>query len=92
MPTLGGIEPQGLAQGVQDGVRRVPVAALFDPGEVFDADPRSLSEVGAAESRRTAPRVARQTEILRLDAVALRTDEVSEWASHGTSLGRPPEE
>ena len=60
--TLVGVEAQCVGERVDDRDRGVVIAALFDPDEVLDADPRQRCEFRAAQTRDPAPAAGRQAE------------------------------
>ncbi len=50
MVAFGGVEAEGVGERVDHGDGGVAVAALFQPGQVLDADPGADGEVGAAQA------------------------------------------
>ena len=87
---LGGVEAQGVGDGVDDARGRAAVPALLDPGQVLDADAGPRRQLRPPQPRHTPPLPDRQPQRLRLDAVAGGTDEVPQRSAHATSLRAGP--
>ncbi len=70
MHTLAGRHPQGIGERRHHRGGRVPVAPLFQPDQVLDADAGEDGQFGAAQPRRAAARAGRQPDGGRGDGLS----------------------
>ncbi|GAA4561842.1 hypothetical protein GCM10023193_26030 [Planotetraspora kaengkrachanensis] len=82
------VEAERIGERVHHRHRGVAVTTLLDTGQVLDADAGSSSQIRASQTRRPAAASLRQSERLRLDAVALGPDEIPQRRTHAGSIWR----
>jgi hypothetical protein len=82
MPAFGHVEAEGIGERVDDGDRRVMVAALLDPDQILDADAGPRRELRAPQAGNPAPVAGGQAERLGSGRIPSRTQEVSERRAH----------
>jgi hypothetical protein len=84
-------EPQRVGQCEQHLTGRVPVATLFEAGEVFDADPGERRQLGPAQAGRPAPAAGREPHLGRRHRLAARPQVGAQLVlTHRPNLPCPP--
>lgn len=82
---------EDVAEGGEDLGRGVAVTALFEPGEVFDADAGEGGELGAAQPRRATAKTRGQARLGRGEGFAAGTQEGAQLVVvHLSNVQRAP--